>query len=76
MLRVLGAFAKLRKTSISFVTSALMEQQPGCPWTDFHNIWVLFENLCRKFKFCCKVTRITTTYMKISRRCHWNFSLT
>ena len=33
--RSVGAFANLRKVTISFVTSVSMEQL-GCHWTDFH----------------------------------------
>jgi hypothetical protein len=36
----LGAFAKLRKAAVSFVTSACMEQL--CPhWMNFYEIWYL-----------------------------------
>jgi hypothetical protein len=42
--RLLGAFAKLRKATISFVMSvrpsARMEQL-GSHWIDFHEIWYL-----------------------------------
>jgi len=34
---ILGAFAKLRKATISFVMSVRMEQL-GSHWTDFHEI--------------------------------------
>ena len=33
----LGAFAKLRKATISFVMS-VRKKQLGCHWTDFHKI--------------------------------------
>jgi len=36
----LGAFAKLRKATISFGMSVRMEQL-GSHWTDFHEIWYL-----------------------------------
>jgi hypothetical protein len=52
----LGAFAKLRKATVSFVMSvrpSVLVGQLGSHWTDFHefNISVFFENLSRKFKF-------------------------
>ena len=48
---LLGAFTQLRKATISFVLSVLMEQL-GSRLTDFHDIGVFFfENLSRKFTF-------------------------
>jgi len=35
---VLGAFAKLRKATISFVCPSVCMEQLGSHWTDFHNI--------------------------------------
>jgi hypothetical protein len=65
ILTVLGAFAKLRKATISFFMSV-------CPtaWNKSAStgrifmkvgIWVFFENLSRKFKFHWNMTRITGT---------------
>ena len=51
---VLGDFAKLRKATVSFLLSvppSIRMQQLGSHRTDFHKIWVFFENLSRKFKF-------------------------
>ena len=47
-----GAFANLRKTTISVVVSVRMEKL-GSHRTDFLEIWYLrvFRNLLRKFKF-------------------------
>jgi hypothetical protein len=39
-LPILGAFEKLRKTTVSFVMSILVEQL-GSKWTDSHEIWYL-----------------------------------
>jgi hypothetical protein len=62
----LGAFAKLRKVTISFVTSLRLDvhiKQLGCYWTEFHEIYIIFfsENLSRKFKFFKNRTRIKAT---------------
>jgi hypothetical protein len=43
-LSFLGAFAKLRKATISFVVSvspSVCTEQFGCHWTDYHEIWYL-----------------------------------
>jgi hypothetical protein len=42
----LGAFAKLRRATISFVVSVRKEQL-GSHWTDFHEIWYL--SIFRKY---------------------------
>jgi len=47
----LGTFAKLRKTTISFVMSvrpSVRMEQLGSHWTDFHEIWYLsiFSKVC------------------------------
>jgi hypothetical protein len=55
---VLGAFAKLRIATITSVVSVRVEQL-GSHWTDFHEIWVFFENLSWKFEFHKNLTRIT-----------------
>ena len=60
----LGTFAKLRKTTVSFVMSVCVSVHPsvrppapmeqlGPNWMDFHEIWywLFFENMSRKFKF-------------------------
>ena len=53
----LGAFAKLRKATISFVMSvrpSFRLEQFGFHWTDFDEIWYeffFFENLSSKLKF-------------------------
>ena len=41
----LGAFAKLRKAKINFVTTACLAvsiEQLGSHWRDFHNIWYMW----------------------------------
>jgi len=44
----LGALAKLRKATISYVMSVCMAHL-GSPWTDFHEIWYLcFSKICRE----------------------------
>jgi len=46
----LGAFAKLRKVTISFVMFVRLSfrmEQPGYRWTDFHEIWYL-SNFSKK----------------------------
>ena len=49
---ILGAFAELRKATISFAVSVCMEQR-NSHWTDFHEIWYLSINgkSVEKFKF-------------------------
>jgi len=41
----LGTFAKLRKVSVSFITSVRMEQLSS-HWMDFHEIW--YWNILQK----------------------------
>ena len=60
----LGAFAKLRKATISFVMSFCQFVRPSA-WNNpifmkFH-IFIFFENLSRKSKFHWNLTRITET---------------
>ena len=52
MFEFLGGFAKLLKTTVSFVMSVRIEQLGSQP-TDFieFDIWAFFENLLRKYKF-------------------------
>jgi len=51
---ILGAFAKLRRTSISFIVSvrpSVGMEQLGNRWTNCHEIWYLiffFPKLCRE----------------------------
>ena len=47
----LGAFAKLRKSTISFVMSVRMEKL-GSQWTDFHEILylIIFRNAVEKIQ--------------------------
>ena len=52
----LGAFAKLRKTTIGFVMSVRLSiriEQPSSHWTDFPEIWYLriFSKIWIKFQF-------------------------
>jgi hypothetical protein len=66
----LGAFAKLRKATVSFVMSACLSvstEQLGSHWTIFMKFYIqrFFENLSRKFKFYCNLTRITSTLHEI-----------
>jgi hypothetical protein len=81
----LGAFAKFRKATVSFVMpvrySVRMETF-GSHWMDFHEIWYfrVFENLSRKFTFNWNLRRITSTlhedgctFMIV---CCWNFRRT
>lgn len=51
-----GAFAKLRKATLSFVTTLRLYvriKQLGCYWKDFREVYIQFfsENLSRKFNF-------------------------
>ena len=52
---VFGAFAKLRKATVSFFMFACLSvrmEQLGSHWTDFDEIlYEFFENLSRIFKF-------------------------
>jgi hypothetical protein len=55
----LGALAKLRKATVSFVMSvrpSVRMEQLGFQQTDFYgfDIWVFFEKLSRKFQFLLK----------------------
>jgi hypothetical protein len=69
-----GAFAKFRKTNISFVISvcpSIRMEQLSSYWTDVLEVWytwmtlsVIFENLFEKFKFYWNLTRITVLCMK------------
>jgi hypothetical protein len=63
---LLGAFATLRKATISFVMSvspSVGMEQLGSNSTDFHEIWYLsiFENISGKFNFHYHLTSITST---------------
>ena len=51
----LGAFAKLRKATVSFVMSVCMKQL-GSHWKDFHEIWYLsiFRKSVKKIQFSLK----------------------
>jgi hypothetical protein len=60
---LLGAFAKLRKATISFVMSVHMSvrlsvhmEQLGSHWTNFHEIWYLgiFRKCVQKFQIALK----------------------
>ena len=74
----LGAFAKLREVTISFVMSvrvyAWINSAPsGRIFVEFYS-WVFFEHLSRRFKLYWNLTRITSTlheelfiYVVISR---------
>jgi len=59
---LLGAFAKLRQATISFVLSFRMEQL-GSHWTDFHAIWYLnvYRKSNQKIQVSLKLTKITGT---------------
>jgi len=50
-----GAFAKLRKATMSFVMSVRMKQL-GFHWTDFHEIWYLgiFRTTAEKIQVSLK----------------------
>jgi len=56
---ILGAFAKLRKGTISFVMSVRLSVPSVCMellgshWTDFHELlyMIFFENLSRELNF-------------------------
>ena len=50
----LGAFAKLRKATVSFVMSVSVRmERVGLNWTDFYEIWYLkiFRKYVGKLKF-------------------------
>jgi hypothetical protein len=51
----LGAFAKLRKATISFVMSVRLEQL-GFHWTDFHEMWYfdIFRKSVQKIQVLLK----------------------
>ena len=63
--KLLGAFAKLGKSTISFVTSVCLPvhmNQLCSHRTNFHEILYLgFFNLSKKFQFHYNLTRITST---------------
>jgi len=65
---ILGVFAKLRKSIISFVVSvlSLCKEQPGSHLTDFHEIWnlTIFRKPVEKIKVLLK-------YKKNNRRFTW-----
>jgi hypothetical protein len=73
----LGAFAKLRKATISFVTSVFPSVCPHgtarLPLVGLSEVWYLrfffFENLSRKLKFHSTLTRM----MCILHKDHWTF---
>jgi hypothetical protein len=61
---LLGAFAKLRKTTVSFVMSVRPRGTTRLPLDEFfvkYDTWAFFENLLGKFKFRSNLTRITGT---------------
>jgi hypothetical protein len=65
LIQFLGAFAKLRKATVSFVMSVPASTwknsvPTGCIFMKF-DFWVFFENLSRKFKFHQNRARITGT---------------
>jgi len=67
---LIGPFTKLRKATISFVTSVRLSAwnnlaPTGQIFVKFE-IWVFFENLSRKFKFDWNLTRITGIYMQFN----------
>ena len=67
----LGAFAKLRKATVSFVMSVCLSHIPSLrpsTWKNSDpteqlfmksNMWAFFENMLRKFKFQWNLTRVT-----------------
>ena len=64
----LGAFAKLRKTTVSFVTSVHLSAWNitapiGRTFAKF-DVWLFVENLSRKFRFDENLTRITGTLLE------------
>ena len=65
---LLGAFAKLRKTllvsSCVYVRPSVHMVQLGSHGTNFHENFILFEHLSRKFKFLYSMTRIRATVHK------------
>jgi hypothetical protein len=60
---LLGAFAKLRKTTLALSCTSVCKSVHMVPLgshgTNFHENLSLFENLSRKFKFLYSITRIT-----------------
>jgi hypothetical protein len=66
-IQAFGAFAKLRKPTISFVMSVRLSVRPHgttrLDWTNFHEIWCfnIFLNLSRKLKFGQNLIRVTST---------------
>jgi len=51
MFQFLGAFAKLRKAIITFITFLRLSTAPSGQIFMKFDIWVFFENLSIKFKF-------------------------
>jgi len=52
-----SAFAKLRKATISFVTSVILPfymKTFGSHWTQFHEIWGFLKNLSKKIQVLVK----------------------
>ena len=82
--RFLGAFEKLRKTTICFVM-VVLTGQVGSPRMDFHKIWYLriffFRNSVQKFKFWFKSYKQNgtlhedlCTFMTTSLMIFWYFA--
>ena len=76
----LGAFAKLLKATISFVTSVCLSvrmEQLGSHWTDFHEIWYLnvFETTCRENSSFKKSDRKNGYFTWRSTHFHPQYSL-
>jgi hypothetical protein len=73
----LGAFAKLWKSTISFVVSlsAWNSSAPARRIFIKFNIWLFFENLSRIFKYCYKLTRIRETLHEATKTCLAEFLL-
>jgi len=47
-------FTKFWIVTLNFVLSVrplVHMELLSCQWTDFHEIWVVFENLSRRYKF-------------------------
>ena len=61
--RVLGAFAKFRKATLSFARSVSPSAWRNSAYTGRifikFDIWIFFENLSRKFKFRPNLARLT-----------------
>jgi len=76
---ILGAFAKLRKATISFAMCVCPAVRPSAYNSapigrNFvkYDIWTFFENLSRKFKFHWNLTGVTSTLHEdlCTRSCH------